>query len=123
MNPQHWLSAPILRLVLIGVLMIVLMIPLGMISEVVTERAGRRAEAVAEITRSWGGPQQLVGPVIRATCVYESTTDERGWTQPSREILFLPERLAVSGRLASEERRRGIFAVPVYSAALKLEGS
>jgi inner membrane protein involved in colicin E2 resistance len=44
----------IIKLLGVGVLILVLLIPLAMISGVLGDRLSRRNEAVADITSSWG---------------------------------------------------------------------
>jgi inner membrane protein len=41
---------------------------------------------------------------------------------PPDLALFLPDSLGITGTLKAEERRRGIFRVPVYSADLRFSG-
>ena len=47
----------IIKLIGVGVLILLLLIPLGMISGVLSGRLSRRNEAVADITSSWGREQ------------------------------------------------------------------
>lgn len=48
----------------IGLLVLVLLIPLGMIEDTIVERAHTRDAAVAEIGQSWGNAQLIAGPVL-----------------------------------------------------------
>src|SRR5438874_1774296 len=54
----------IIKLLGVGALVLVLLIPLAMITGVLRERLQRRNEAVADITSSWGKEQNLIGPVL-----------------------------------------------------------
>jgi inner membrane protein len=54
----------ILKLLGVGALVLVLLIPLAMITGVLNERLQRRNEAVADITSSWGREQNVIGPVL-----------------------------------------------------------
>ena len=54
----------IIKLLGVGALVLVLLIPLAMITGVLRERLQRRNEAVADITSSWGREQNLIGPVL-----------------------------------------------------------
>lgn len=120
------LSSPPARLALLGFLFLVLQVPLAMIDGVVREREGRRDEARAALAASWGGPQRLVGPLLRVACVHAWTrVDERGWRHAGEtrsELVLLPESLAVDGTLNAGARQRGLFSLPVYTAALALSG-
>ena len=57
-------SSQFLRLMLLGFLVLLLLIPLSQISGVIDERASRRDEAIAEVTGKWGGAQVLTGPAL-----------------------------------------------------------
>jgi inner membrane protein involved in colicin E2 resistance len=54
----------ILKLLGVGALVLVLLIPLAMITGVLNERLQRRNEAVADITSSWGKEQNVIGPML-----------------------------------------------------------
>ncbi len=56
--------ATIFKMAGVAVLILLLLIPLRMVSSLLYERLGRRNEAVADITSSWGREQRLVGPVL-----------------------------------------------------------
>src|SRR6266480_751012 len=51
----------IIKLLGVGALVLVLLIPLAMITGLLRERLQRRNEAVADITSSWGKEQNLIG--------------------------------------------------------------
>src|SRR5438094_10607857 len=48
----------------VGALVLILLIPLAMITGVLRERLQPRNEAVADITSSWGGEQNVIGPAL-----------------------------------------------------------
>src|SRR5881275_3518851 len=54
----------ILKLLGVGALVLVLLIPLTMITGVLSDRLQRRNDAVADITSSWGSEQNVIGPVL-----------------------------------------------------------
>src|SRR5947209_10893241 len=54
----------IIKLLGVGALVLVLLIPLMMITGVLSDRLARRNEAVADITSSWGKEQNVIGPVL-----------------------------------------------------------
>jgi len=61
----------IIKLLGIGALVLVLLIPLMMITGVLRDRLSRRNEAVADITSSWGGEQNVIGPVLGVPFQYK----------------------------------------------------
>src|SRR5947207_3700711 len=64
----------IIKLIGVGVLILLLLIPLGMITGVLSDRLSRRNEAVADITSSWGKEQCVVGPVLGIPYQYHFKT-------------------------------------------------
>jgi inner membrane protein len=121
------------RLLILGGLALFSLIPLMLIQGVLAERRGRRDEAVAGIARTWGGEQQVFGPMLvlpyrrTVTVAKEEVVDgvpRRRLAEEARTFraTFLPATLAVTGRIRPERRYRGIHEAVVYEAALRLEG-
>src|SRR5207237_413094 len=67
----------IIKLLGVGALILVLLIPLAMITGVLRDRLQRRNDAVADITSSWGREQNLIGPVlgIPYQCTFKAVTE------------------------------------------------
>jgi inner membrane protein len=105
-----------------GILMMALLVPLTMVQLTVSERAGRRDEAVEEISTTWGAPQTVGGPVLSLPYV-RTWTDGNGKPQQSvQHVHLLGTRLRIEGTVVPERRRRGIFEVVVYRSELKVSG-
>src|SRR5215468_11885339 len=64
----------VFKLIGVGVLVLLLLIPLAMITGVLNERLSRRNEAVADITSSWGKEQNVIGPVLGIPFQYKFKT-------------------------------------------------
>lgn len=125
---RTWLgSSQFLRLLLLGFLVLLLLIPIGRISGVIEEREATRDSAVDEVTGKWGRDQSLTGPVLIIPYTHRwIDTDAKGKKferSETRRAYFLPDSLHVDGRVDAEERTRGIFTVPVYKLALGLRGA
>src|SRR6476661_7116029 len=74
---QPWFGrrhSTILKLLGVGALVLVLLIPLAMITGVLNERLQRRNEAVADITSAWGREQNVIGPVLGIPYQYKFKT-------------------------------------------------
>lgn len=116
-------DSALFRFAVSGLLVLVLQIPIGLISHTVDERRERRDEAIAEVTRTWGGPQEVLGPLVTIP-ITRRWLDEK--KEPHEEVTLLrvlPRELHVTGKARIETRRRGIFDVPLYVADLHLEGT
>ena len=114
--------SPLVRLLVMGLLFLVLLIPLTMMSSVVSERAQRRAEAAQEIAAEWGAAQVFGGAVL--TVPYRYVWQDRDGSRRERveRAFILPEAMTVEGEVAPEVRSRGLFDVVVYTTRLKVAG-
>lgn len=112
-----------LRLIIIGVLSLVLLIPAVMIQGLISEREQRRDEAVFEVSSKWGRPQIIAGPIL--TVPYKKLiTDEKDKSVAVIEYVhFLPEQLAIDAELFPELRYRSIYEVILYNAKLQIRGN
>ena len=92
------------RLGVMAVLVMTLLIPLGMVASVVSERASRRGEAVTEFGATWGGPQTLTGPVLTVpyTLAWKNSSGQEQRT--IRRAHFLPRDLMFDATLETERR-------------------
>ena len=52
------------KLIMIGILIMLLMIPSVWIMSIIDEREAYRQEALSDITSKWGGSQFIAGPVL-----------------------------------------------------------
>ena len=124
----------IIKLLGVGALVLVLLIPLAMITGVLRERLQRRNEAVADITSSWGREQNLIGPVLGIPYQYKFKAVKEvpapDGKMERREVeetatgnaYFLPQALKVSGNVQTQMLHRGIYNAVVYRAQTTLSG-
>lgn len=94
-NQILWVSL----LTLILTMLATLVLPL------VSERAHRRETVLREMTRVWGPPQVIAGPV--------------GFADDNAMEL---SRLSVEGEFKTTLRRKGIYKFPMYTAQLQMNG-
>lgn len=107
------------KVLFIGALVMLLLVPLGMIQELIRERSGLYDVARADIAGAWGGAQTIGGPILVVPFQYTRLS----YAQPvtvTDELYVLPEDLAIEGNVDSEERSRGIYRIPVYTARLRV---
>ncbi|MCB1173622.1 MAG: cell envelope integrity protein CreD [Leptospiraceae bacterium] len=106
-----------LKIVLLGALTLVLLIPAFMVKGVINERKERRNEAVEEINSHWGGPIEIVGPILLVPLQSHSKKETK-----TRWLTIVPSDLSIESDLKAEKRARGIFNSVVYHTEIKLEG-
>lgn len=111
------------KIISIGFLILVLLIPTGMIQSVITERESRHRQVVAEVSSKWGREQLISGPVLAIP--YSVYWQDKDGQENSRiqTLYTLPETLSISGTLEPESRYRGIYEVVVYTAKLDISGA
>jgi inner membrane protein len=124
----------IIKLLGVGALVLILLIPLAMITGVLSDRLMRRNEAVAEITASWGKEQNVIGPVLGIPFQYKfkavkeiSLAEGRVERREVEETAignayFLPQSLKIIGDVQTETRHRGIYEAAVFHSQVTLSG-
>lgn len=111
-----------LKVVFIGVLILLLLIPVAMIQDVIHDRTRVSLDAQNDVMRSWGGAQRIAAPmlVVPYICIARNKRNEpverRYWAY------VLPQDLNVDIELQPDTRYRGIHKVTVYSAVLRIGG-
>jgi len=105
-------SSLLSRAIILGILTLALKIPLGLVGGVIDDRQMHESEATRKVTESWGMAQIFTGPMI--VLPYKRFSDGRD----DRTLTLLPEKLSIDGQVRPEQRRRGLFAVTVYTATL-----
>lgn len=103
----------LLKLILIGLMSLLLLIPQQLLRMMVDERNATAMETIDEVGQSWSRAQRVVGPVVHIPSNNNETQD----------VYLLPEELSVTGDLQTETLHRGIFDVTVYTADMDLRGS
>ncbi len=117
------------RAIVVGILVLLLLIPLAMVQDLIRERADRKSEAEAEVSRTWGGMQTITGPVIDVP--YDVPVSVPATDGSNRMVTrmdtyyahFLPEELEVNSNLDPNKKHRGIYDVAVYAGHTKLSGT
>lgn len=117
------------KMVLVGAMTLLILIPLAMVDGLIGERQSYRREAVADVMRSYAGAQAVAGPVLTIpytewSDVIEAGADGVAHTVRKRqsfELTLFPARFEARGPLVPATRRRGLFDVPVYEWAGTLD--
>jgi inner membrane protein len=116
-------QSPTIRLFLIGILILILLIPSGMIQGLIYERESNHNNAVNEISDKWGKEQTFTGPVL-AVPFAETRLDEKGKAYTvSTFAYYLPDDLEITGDMQSQKRHRGIYEAVLYDTKLHVKGN
>ena len=122
----------LLKLVAIGFMSLLLLVPLALIEDQIRQRSSRQEEVQRNIANSAAGPQTLTGPVL---AVYyreqiepeikkdPATGRTRSTPRFVERSLYLPaETLKLSGEARVETRQRGIYQARLYHLDLAVAG-
>ncbi len=122
----QWLNHSVsFKLFIIGLLAVVLLVPSFQITSLIHERQQRQRSVVAEIGRSWSGPQSLGGPVLVVpykTMVKTVAGDVEKLEERIYQLYVLPENLRIAAETDAKLLHRGIFDAAVYEAKVRMEG-
>ncbi|MFP2996242.1 cell envelope integrity protein CreD [Spongiivirga sp. MCCC 1A20706] len=129
----NWLKTSITaRMLMVGLLIVVLLIPLAYIKSLIAERAGRQQEVITEINEKWGEEVLIYGPILKVpykTYVETTYTDQetkKVHTERKEKIkygYFFPESLDIMGSVHPEPKSRGIYTTAVYQSESTLTGT
>jgi len=120
---NNWVKRSVtLKLMAIGVLTLLLLIPLAFIQSLIDERQAIRQESVWEVSSLWAEAQSINGPILSVPI---SRLEKRGEDLKTiyKTAHFLPENLQIEAEVVPKTLQRGIYQIPVYTAHLTVEGS
>jgi inner membrane protein len=125
---NQWMKESItIKLLSIGFLILILLIPSAWIQNLMEERQERAESVINEIADKWSGSQTLSGPIlvlpyIHREIIYLDKEKEKVEIKEStRKAFFLPETLDINGKVNPEIRHRGIFDAVVYNSNLNMQ--
>ncbi len=114
------------RILFLGLLILVMMIPLGMVEGVVQERAERKLEVLAAVGEQWGPMQTVSAPILVIPYeMLEMRSRADGVEVPTRVrhyATFLPATSHIDAKTKVEKRPKSIYKVLVYGADLTING-
>ncbi len=125
---NKWIQESIMiKLVSIGFLVLILLIPSEKIQELIVERQQRASEVMQEVAQKWSGSQIISGPVLVIPFRRQEIIDRGKEGIERREIVdkafFLPDQLDIKGNIDPETLHRGIFDAVVYESSLQIRSS
>ncbi|MFB9053624.1 cell envelope integrity protein CreD [Formosa undariae] len=120
------------RMLMVGLLTSILLIPLSFIKSLIHERMDRQEEVVNEINQKWGNEVLLYGPILKVPYrihhikeIYDETTKKskkESYTSTDYAYFF-PNKLDITSTINPEEKQRGIYKTAVYKSNIDLAGS
>jgi inner membrane protein len=125
---NQWIEESItVKLLSIGFLVLILLIPSAWIQDLMQERQLRADGVMQEVSSKWSGSQTLSGPILVIPYKVQEKID-RGKDgieirEYTHKYFFLPEKLDITGQVAPEVLHRGLFDVAVYNSSLEIKSN
>ncbi|MCB4799515.1 cell envelope integrity protein CreD [Neotamlana laminarinivorans] len=129
----NWLKTSITsRMLMIGFLTLVLLIPLVFIQNLIHERSYRQTTVVNEINKQWGNEVFIYGPILKVP--YKSYSEKTVTDKKTKQVFtetnvivknayFFSESLNINSSINPETKQRGIYKTAVYNSDINLTGS
>jgi inner membrane protein len=119
------------RMLMIGFLILILMIPLLFIRDLISERALRQQDVTNEINDKWGKQLLISGPILKIP--YKSYTEITKYDNETKKSIkekratvkyayFFPEELSVSSSVNAFKKEYGIYETAVFSSDTDFSG-
>jgi inner membrane protein len=86
------------KIAMIAFLSLVLLVPAGMIMQLIREREQRRDETIQNVTANWGNVQIMSGPVLTMSCKTTEKYGENEFRTLTRYAGYQPEHHFAMGR-------------------------
>ena len=122
------------RMLVVGILLFVLLIPLEFVKILISERAQRQQEVVQEINGKWGNEVLLSGPILKIP--YKTYKEEKVFIQETKsyevkteEVMnvayLFPDQLDIQAKVTSkaEPLKRSIYESVVFTTDLQITGN
>ena len=128
---NNWVKESVMiKLMSIGFLILILLIPASWIESLINERQYRADDVVREISNKWSGVQTLTGPVLMVpfTKIEVIKTWQKGvqiqeLSKTEHKAFFLPEELNIDSKVSPEVLHRGIFDAVVYDSKINMKAN
>ncbi|GHM99062.1 cell envelope integrity protein CreD [Cytophagales bacterium WSM2-2] len=123
-----WIQESItVKLVSIGFLVLILLIPSSWIQDLMQERQSRAESVMSEISNKWSGNQTLSGPILVIPYKVKKRIDHGKdgieIQEYTEKYFLLPESLDIAGEVNPTVLHRGIFDAAVYGSALNINAN
>lgn len=129
----HWLKTSITaRMLMVGALILVLLIPLTYVNILISERAYRQQDVVNEINQKWGNEVMLYGPILKLP--YKTYSETSTFNEKTKTYLketkthlnyayIFPEELDIDASVKSKTLYLGNFESAVFTSEMEMNGT
>lgn len=129
---QKFLQSTTARVIMVGLLTLVLLLPLQYVKSLIWERQTLQETVTDGIASQWGGKIYFYGPILKVpySTIYETevtdkiskkTTVQR--TATTDFAYFFPEQLTANTGVITDSRYRNNYETTVFNANMKFNGN
>lgn len=120
------------KILMVGLLTLVLLLPLQYVKSLIFERSERQKEVVNEINSKWGGQVYFCGPILKVPYTTYSETklvDEKTKkvtiqrTSSEDYAYFLPNELNANMNVNTQQKNRSNYESVVYTSEMGFKGN
>ncbi|HLF52285.1 MAG TPA: cell envelope integrity protein CreD [Flavobacterium sp.] len=120
------------KMIMVGLLTLVLLIPLQFVKELISERAQRQKEVITETNDKWGKSVFFYGPILKIPYTYyeetvsinEKTKETvKQKTAHTNYAYFFPEELKANTDVTTKALNRNNYESVVFNSNMKFEGN
>lgn len=130
-NKINFFQSNTAKMIMVGLLTLVLLIPLEFVKNLIAERSQRQEEVITEINDKWGENVFLYGPILKIPYTfYEETLSINEKTKETVKqkkaytnfAYFFPEELKVKSNVSTKILNRNNYESAVFSSKMNFEG-
>lgn len=118
----HWMKGWTAKVIGMGLLALLMLVPLAKVQSLVEERQGMRQAAVDQIAQGWGGEQVLGGLVLAVPTHQAMALAANDVREVADTTYVLPDTVTADVGMDVDKRRYGIYEAPVFASNLLLHG-
>jgi inner membrane protein len=116
-EPKGFFQSTTAKMIMVGLLTLILLIPLFFVQDLITERSQRQKEVVSETTSKWGESVYFYGPILKIP--YRDPI-----TRQVENAYFFPENLTnVSNTEIKTPLQRSIYKSNVFTTKMNFSGN
>ncbi|WP_310381622.1 cell envelope integrity protein CreD [Flavobacterium sp.] len=130
-NQSNFFQSNTAKMIMVGLLTLVLLIPLELVKDLIIERSQRQNEVITEINDKWGENVFFYGPILKVPYTsYEETISINEKTKETVKqkkastnyAYFFPEELKANTNVTTKVLNRNNYESVVFSSKMKFEG-
>lgn len=120
------------RLLVVGFLLLILLIPLESVKNLIRERALRQEKVTEEINQKWGKETIISGLILKIPYntykkvrIYDEK-EKKHFTKQEvlvKNAYFFPENLKITSNVETKPLNRSIYESVVYTSSVRVEGN